>query len=271
MTLTLLHATWTPLSILLFVLLARPASNPFRACGRALRTAVATRGGRIVAAVFAGVLAVNVLECAVDPAVSASLGYDMTPWVRSIEGDWIERVQSVLPRGSLGFLAWFYLSGYIAVIAAPLVVWTVERRSREVAEYTGGFLANYALAIPFYLLFPVQEVGWSAVSEALPLLDVPWPGISEEMRRGSALDNCFPSLHVSLTTTVCWFAHRHGPRGLRILAWVAAILTAFTVMALGIHWALDVVAGVPFGILCALVGAWLGRRYVASQRAAWRA
>ncbi len=213
-----------------------------------------------MAAVFAGVLAVNVLECAVDPAVSASLGYDLTSWVRSVEGDWIERVQTVVPDWSVGFLAWFYLCGYIAVIAAPLVVWTVERRFHAVAEYTGGFLATYALAIPFYLFFPVQEVGWSAVSEALPLLDTPWPGITEEMRRGSALDNCFPSLHVSLTTTVAFFAHRFGPPGLRILAWSAALLTAFTVMALGIHWALDVVAGVPFGILCALAGTWLGRR-----------
>ena len=261
MTLTLLHFTWTPISILLFVLIARPAENPFLDTAGTVRRAFTTRGGRKVFAIFLAVLALNFLQCLVDPAVSAWLGYDITPSIRALEGDWIERVQTIVPRWSLGFLSWLYLSGYIAMLTAPLVVWTVMRRDRALAEYTGGFTANYLLALPFYFLFPVQEVGWSLFSAAQPLLDVPWPGLSKEMRRGSALDNCFPSLHVSCTTTVLWLAHRHGPRGLRILAWTVALLTAFTVMALGIHWGLDVLSGVPFGILCAIVGQRAARRF----------
>ncbi|MEW6072498.1 MAG: phosphatase PAP2 family protein [Planctomycetota bacterium] len=254
MSLTLLHATWTPISLLLFVLIARPAHNPFLDCAVAVRAAIAARGGRLVLAALLGVLAANFAECAVDPAVSAALGWDATPLVRAVESDWVERVQAGVPPWSLGVLAWFYLSGYVAVLAAPLVVWTAEGRGPAVAAYTAAFAANYLLALPFYLLVPVREAAWSGLSAAQPLLDVPWPGITAELRAGSALDNCFPSLHVSCTTTVFCLALRHGPRNLRLLAAAAALATAWAVMALGIHWGLDVAAGVPFGIGCALLG-----------------
>ena len=73
------------------------------------------------------------------------------------------------------------------------------------------------------------------------------------------MDNCFPSLHVSMTTSILWLARRHGPPGMVRLAWFVALGTAFTVVALGVHWALDVASGVPFGILCGALGARLAR------------
>lgn len=254
MDLTLLHATWTPVFVLLFIWLARPRGNPLVDLVTATRRGILTKGGRLTLFVFLGTLGVNFIECVFDPAISASLPYEMTSWVRSIEGDLVERVQTTLPEWSIAPSGLIYLSGYIAMIIAPLVTWTIAKRPGPLAGFTAGFLFNYLLALPFYFLFPVDEVGWSALSDALPLLDTPWPGLSAELRSGSALDNCFPSLHVSVTTTVAWFAMRHGPTSLRILAVAMAVVTAYLVMALGVHWGLDVVVGVPFGILCALLG-----------------
>ena len=260
MTLPLLHGLWTPITILLFVLAARPRRSPFGDVALAARTGLATRGGRIVLVVIGLGLVLNMLDCAyVEPWLAPRLGYEPTRWVRALEGDLVERVQAHLPGWSHGPLTWFYLSGYVAGLIAPAVVWTVTRDRRAMTALFLAYAANYVLAAPFYLFFPVVEVGWSAHSDALPLLDAIWPGLSGESRIASGLDNCFPSLHVSMTTSVLWLAWHHGPPGLHRLAWVVAVGTAFTVVALGVHWVLDVASGVPFGILCGALGARLAR------------
>jgi membrane-associated phospholipid phosphatase len=260
MTLLVLHGLWTPITLLFFVFAARPHSNPLRDLAATARRGVTTRGGRTVFAVLLGTLLFDAVECRFEPGLTRALGYDMTPWVRSVEGDLVERVQAFVPAALVGPLIWFYLSAYIAMILAPFVVWTVSGEHRAVRGWTVGFLANYLLALPFYLFFPVSEVAWSGVSDAQPLLDAVWPGLSGESRFASALNNCFPSLHVSCMVTVLVFCGVHGPAGLRWLGWILALGTAWCVMALGIHWGLDVVAGVPLGLLCAGIGRAAARR-----------
>ena len=103
-------------------------------------------------------------------------------------------------------------------------------------------------------VFDVREVAWSGLSRAEPLLEFLGDGFTQELRRASALDNCFPSLHVSMTVTALVLVRHVGPRRLIVLTWAGALVTAWCVVALGIHWVADIVAGVPFGVLCALVG-----------------
>ena len=255
-----LHALWTPITIILFVLLARPRSNPLANLAEAILTATSTRGGRLILFLAVLVIGINFVECIFEPAISGALGYDLTAWVRSVEGATVERVQATLPKALVPALGWFYLSGYIATLVAPAVVWTAEGRWRPVAALATGFGANYALGVFFYFFFPVREVAWSGLSNAAPLLEALFPGISAETRMGSALDNCFPSLHVSMTCTVFFVALTTKDVAVKRMAGIAAALTAYAVMALGIHWALDVVSGVLFAGLCAGIGIVLGPR-----------
>lgn len=255
-----LHLLWTPITVILFILIVRPRSNPLVSLADALLTGIASRTGRIVLAVSALALVVNFVECLFELPISRALGYDLTAWVRSIEGATVERVQATLPRSLAPPLSWFYLSGFVAILIAPVVVWTVEGRWRALAALIASYLANYALAMSAYLFFPVREVAWSGISGARPLLESLFAGISAETRAGSALDNCFPSLHVSLTVTVLLVALSTRDHAMRGLAAAVAVLTAYAVMALGIHWALDVVSGLVFGAVCAGLGLWLGPR-----------
>lgn len=244
--------------MVLFILIARPRSNPLVILAGALLTGISTRSGRLVLAASVLAMAVNFVECLFELPLARALGYDLTAWVRSIEGETVERVQATLPRSLAPPLAWFYLSGFVAILITPVVVWTVEARWRILATLFVGYLANYALALGAYLFLPVREVGWSGISDARPLLETLFAGISAETRVGSGFDNCFPSLHVSLTVTVLLVTLTIRDHGMRCLSAVIAVLTAYAVMALGIHWALDVVSGLVLGAICAGLGLWLG-------------
>ena len=264
----LLHGLWTPITVVLFVLLARPSSNPLQRVASAGLTAASTPGGRRLVLVVALVLVANFLECLLEPHLATWLGYDLTAWVQSVEGATVECVQATLPGPLTVPLAWFYLSGFVAGILAPAIIWADEGRFRALRALAIGCIANYALGVFFYLFVPVREVAWSGLSNAQPLRDAIYPGLSAETRLGSALDNCLPSLHVSLTTTVfvVVLARRApGDRALLALTAAVALLTAYAVMALGVHWALDVVTGVPFGALCAWIGLRAARPTTASS------
>jgi hypothetical protein len=252
--LVLLHALWTPITLVLFVLCARPRSNPLQTVAQCLLTATSTRGGRRVLWLGVLILAANALECVFEPALARALGYDLTAWVRSVEGAAVERGQATLPRALLPAAGWFYLSGFVAGLLLPAVVWTAESRFDAVRALVLAYLANYLLALPCYLFVPVREVGWSGLSDARPLLEALYAGISAETRPASALDNCLPSLHASLTASAWAVALAFGDRALRWVTGVIAALTAYVIVALGIHWALDAVVGVPFGVVCAWIG-----------------
>lgn len=261
-----LHSIASPLTLCLFVWLARPRANPLALLRRTAVCAFETRGGRRVLAVLGSILVGNFLECAVDPWISARLGYDLTPWIVSIEGDLVARVQGSVPSWASLPLAWFYLCGYVAALAAPLVLWTAEENWSALRIYVTAFAANYVLALPFYLFFPVEEAAWSGISSAQPLIDSALPGLSEELRVGSALDNCFPSLHVSLVLTLALCAERFGPAALRAQAWLVAALTAWTVVAVGIHWVTDVAAGAVLAVIGVSIAARLPRRLAGWRR-----
>jgi len=270
------YLIWTPLTVVAFVAIGLGGKNPLPALARAARDGRQRPGGRLIVGLVLGVILFNLVQCQVDPGLTQWLGYEMTGWIQSIEGDLVARVQASVPAAApvLPFLGWLYLAGYIAVLITLPIVWTHVGKERALAPYLLAFLANYSLALPFYFFAPVTEVAFSGLSTARPLLDVLLPGITDAMRVGSSLDNCFPSLHVSCTVTALWFGHRHGPQGLRILTWMVAVLTAWAVMALGIHWGIDVATGIPFGIMCALLGESAAARLgyaSASQKAASRA
>ncbi len=258
-TLWLLYGAATPLTLLLLLRLARPSESAIRTLARALADAVRRRGGRAVLALMVAVLVGNFVQSAADDSVTEWLGYDLTARIWALEGDFVERFQRGLPRSLELLLAWVYVPGYVAFLLFGAVAFARAGDAAGLAGYMLAFVANYVLALPFYLGFPVQEVAWSGLVDARPLVESVWPDLTAALRAGSALDNCFPSLHVSCTTSALWFLVRRAGLGERTVGWIVWTLTAWSVMALAIHWALDVLAGLFFGALCAACGELLAR------------
>ncbi len=254
------YALMSVLTTILLVGLSRPGENPVRIFGRAVVALFRTNGGRVFSAAAILVLALDLVETSLDAGVTRDLGYDLTPFVHSIEGDLVARLQRFSTPLLNGFFSWIYAPGFVALVSLPPVVWFGIRKNRATAEYVTAFCANYVFALPFYVFAPVREVGWSQLSRARPLMEDVWPGVTDMLRSASALDNCFPSLHVSCTLTAFWFARRHGPQTLAWTTGIGALLTAWATMVLGIHWATDVVAGLLFGSFCSIFAQRVGGR-----------
>lgn len=253
------YLVFAPALLIVMLWLAFPGRNPLGIFLEAIRTLFKRKGGKLLLGCYLFVTITNLIEGLFDERLTAALGYDLTDSVRAIEGDFVERVQNftlALPGADIlvGVLAIAYTAGYVAWVLFPSFALFASARPRAAGSYAAAFAANYLFAIPFYLFVPVKEVAWSGISSARPLLEEHWPGITADLRYESALDNCFPSLHVSISVTAMYFVARYGTRSMRMIGWPLTIAICLSVMVLGIHWGLDTAAGVPFGLLCAKLG-----------------
>lgn len=234
-----------------------PAIGPMASLAR---SALLTPGGRLGLTAVAAVLLFNVYETHLDPQIAPALGLDFTPWLLAVEGDAVIWLQRSLRGHQLAvFWAWVYVFLYPCLVALPTVIYHDRRDGAALRSYVAAFALNYFLALPFYLFVPVTETGWSEPRTADAVLENALPGWIEFLRSSSALDNCFPSLHVSLTATAALHALRWGPRRLALTAGAGSVLVIASTLALGIHWIADGVAGVGMAALAVRLAPQLGR------------
>lgn len=107
---------------------------------------------------------------------------------------------------------------------------------------------DYFISLPIFLLFPVPERWAYPESHAILLSDQWSSALINSIRPMSALNNSFPSTHVSLTViiiTVCWLFNVR----LRISATALGLTVVLATFVLGIHWLADIIAGVVVGLL----------------------
>jgi len=98
------------------------------------------------------------------------------------------------------------------------------------------------------LFFPVPERWAYPESDAILLSDQWTSVLIDSIRPMSALNNSFPSTHVSLTVImiiVCWMFHVR----LRMTVTALATTVILATFVLGIHWLTDIIAGVAAGAL----------------------
>ena len=114
--------------------------------------------------------------------------------------------------------------------------------------------ADYVMSLPWFLLFPVPE-RWAYPDSSAILLSDQWSStLINSIRPLSAINNSFPSTHVSLTVIVifvCWLFHVRLRSTVTALGMTVIIAT----FVLGIHWLADIIAGVAVGTLSVAV-AW---------------
>jgi membrane-associated phospholipid phosphatase len=141
------------------------------------------------------------------------------------------------------------------LLASGLLVALARRR--ELAPFRVLCLAvaaDYMISLPCFLLFPVPERWAYPESNARLLSDLWSSNLIDSIRPISALNNCFPSTHVSLTVimvAVSWLFH------VRFRATVTAVAgtVVLATFVLGIHWLADIIAGFIVGFLSVAV-AW---------------
>ena len=242
------------IAMLVFLALAG-GGPPWRVLGRGARRMALERTYRGLFIATAVIFALNAFESYHDDAVTAALGYDVTGWVHGLEGD----IGAVLQRFASPAATWFFVFVYVVIfpvlMVAPVLLAAAEERLPAYRAFVKGIAMNYIVCFPFYLFCPVKEM-WAGNPDRVRLLinDVS-PRIIEAYRSTSALDNCLPSFHVSLSVTTALLACKTGPRPLAVVTGLAAGLVILSTVYLGVHWLTDVTAGTFLGVVAAMFAA----------------
>jgi len=208
------------------------------------------------------ILLVNKYELHLEEWINVS--YDLTPMLTGWEGAWQANLQSFLKSDVLiGFTAIFYLVLFQASMIASVGIYTYLRNMRLYYALCVAIVLNYLLAVPFYLFVPVNEAWYANPQIQFLMLNV-FPTFEQHYRSLSGLNNCFPSLHTSLSVTLALVASKSGIRRWAVFAWINAIVIVFAIFYLGIHWFTDMIAGLAlagFSVYVGLkIGAWAENR-----------
>ncbi|WP_339243273.1 phosphatase PAP2 family protein [Paenibacillus sp. FSL F4-0243] len=205
-----------------------------------------------------GVLVLNKYELQIEEKMH--LTSDYTSFIFGLEGHFVQAVQDIFYSPWLTpIIVFFYIFMLQSVLAASLGVYLLDKNRVMLYATCYAIIINYAVAIPFYLYFPVNEV-WSYVPAGVrfTMLDV-FPKFEEEYRPLSGLNNCFPSLHTSISVTMALLAFRSGNRRWMVITSISAVVIVFGIFYLGIHWLTDMIGGTLLAVLASTVGVQLAK------------
>jgi serine/threonine protein kinase len=168
--------------------------------------------------------------------------------VQSFEGDLDFGQHDALGKPVAAVFALFYFFIFPVAAIAAMTIFLQKRDTRTLLLFATSAVVDYAIALPFYILFPLPERWAYPGSKAILLSDLIDSRLIEFFRPFSGLNNCFPSFHVSATVIVviCLYRTRAPFRASFAFAGTAVILATFV---LGIHWLPDIFAGIASGII----------------------
>lgn len=202
------------------------------------------------------IMALNKFELRLEAALPVPA--DLTRTLAGWEGSWQGVLQRSLESPWLTLVcAFFYLVVFQGFMVASLIVYARAGNDRLYYALCVALLLNYLIAVPFYLFVPVHEA-WAASSHIRFLMLDAFPSFETQYRRLSGLDNCFPSLHTSISATMALLALRSGSRRWAIFGVANAVVILFSIFYLGIHWATDMFAGFVLASLVVAVGLKVG-------------
>jgi membrane-associated phospholipid phosphatase len=196
------------------------------------------------------VLGVNKVARDVGPEVSWAIGWNITGVIYAVEGEFVALVQSLASPPLTAFFAFVYLVGYVFLLVFPFVAYLALPDQRFLKATSVAYALNYAVGVACYVLFVSYGPRNLLPGQVESLLYVTYPRTQILTGAVNVNTNVFPSLHTSLSVTVAALAVQSRERypGWSVLAAPLAAAVAFATMYLGIHWALDVVAGILLGV-----------------------
>ena len=183
----------------------------------------------------------------VDRILMANTNLDMTAWIYAIEGDLVLRIQEAFEARWLSIaLTHFYVAGFmfICYVSVFYVAYFDDRWMADRIVLSIAWV--YILAVPFYLLFNVRVTGDVIPGMETIAYDLT-PEIADWFRRIDPFTNGMPSLHIGIPFVVwlCLLRYDEDRRWNRYRHTVLlyTVVTAFTILYLGIHWISDIVGG----------------------------
>ena len=188
-----------------------------------------------------------------DRVLMASTKLDMTPYVYAIEGDIVLWVQQELRNAALDqMLTHFYVMGFMTATFASFL-YPIYFDDRHMADRVSlSMFWVYIIAIPFFLFFNVGVTGDHIPAMQTIAYDLT-PEIHNWFTRIDPFSNGMPSLHIGLPFAIWLTMQRWDEDGrwvnYRNFLIVFMLVTAFSIIYLGIHWIVDIIGGMAVAIL----------------------
>ncbi|MCU4926680.1 phosphatase PAP2 family protein [Halobacteria archaeon AArc-dxtr1] len=213
--------------------------------------------------VLASVLALNGVARQRVPDISEMIGWQLTGTIYDIEGELIVRLQQYATPELTAYFSFIYIYAYIFMLIFPVIAYFALSNTRPLRELLAAYTLNYVLGILLYT-FVIALGPRNIMPEMVEaLLYDTYPRYQHLTREVNRNTNVFPSLHTSLAATVTFLAFRTRdvyPKWFIVALWLG-ISIAISTMYLGIHWAIDVLAGIGLAYVCVvlaghLVGRW---------------
>jgi len=241
--------------------------QPLAAVYRLARALLTSRKAFLYMLATVSILLVNTFELRWENAYGVR--YDLTGFLTGWEGGWHVWLQTHLQSGALtAICAFFYVVVFQSVILASLGIYASDANLKMFYAFCTALLLNYAIALPMYWFVPVNEAWFAHPQIRFLMLDA-FPSFEQDYRGLSGINNCFPSLHTSISVTMALLAVRSGIRRWAIFAGVSAAVIVFSIFYLGIHWLTDAIGGVLLAAFSVWIGMKVGER--ASRSAASKA
>ncbi len=178
-----------------------------------------------------------------------TVGIKATEWFYQVEGvEHIVFLQNLLDQPLvIESSSLFYTLGlfYLVVFAPLFFMFRGEKENFNL--FSKMLMVNYFFLIPSYFILHVVVTSYYS-PEVAPLL------YSNDQQLAllhliNRLDNCFPSGHISVSLTITFLAlFKTKLKRLGYFGIVFTALTGVVILYLGVHWALDIPAGVALGI-----------------------
>ncbi len=181
--------------------------------------------------------------------VQAWHGWDFTWIVYAIEGDAAERFQSALRSPWLDWpLVAVYSTGAFLLYYIPFFTLVVLGRAKSAMRVAATIAAIWAVGIPAYFFLPVYEVWYTAgdpwnYGNSVNVLFEYIPSAANTPAYLTAINNNFPSLHTAVSSGIAASLFFAREKWLFRLSIVVASGIAVATVYLGIHWFIDVFAG----------------------------
>jgi membrane-associated phospholipid phosphatase len=202
------------------------------------------------------ILIVNTNEVKLERAYGVN--YDLTRVLTGWEGTWQASLQAAVGSEWLtAICVFFYVVVFQSVLIASLGIYTARRDKTLFYAFCVALLLNYLIAVPMYWFIPVNEVWYAKPAVHFLMLDA-FPTFERDYRGLSGINNCFPSLHTSISVTLALLASKSGVRRWALFAWANAVIIVFSIFYLGIHWFTDMLGGLVLAVLSVAAGLRVG-------------
>lgn len=183
--------------------------------------------------------------------ISDEIGLEITDQIYAIEGSFVAWLQDLTPQFLVPVFSAFYMFGFAFLLLTPVALYALAPMMRSLKELLVAYVLNYTAGTALFTLF--SAYGPRIYSEQVDgLMYQFYPQTADLTSTVSERTDIFPSLHTSLAVIVLLFAWqtRHAlPRWLFIAA-VMATGVVLSTMVTGIHWLMDVFAGIVLAVAC---------------------